>query len=69
MTSGVLELIDRMASGAVDVIAFTSSPQVARLFDAAKRNQREAALRSGSSSDHDRRRRSRGRRRDAAPRV
>ena len=40
----VLELIDRMASGAVDVIAFTSSPQVARLFDAAKRNRREAAL-------------------------
>jgi uroporphyrinogen-III synthase len=40
----VLNLIDRMASGVVDVIAFTSSPQVARIFDVAKRNQREAAL-------------------------
>jgi uroporphyrinogen-III synthase len=40
----VLELIDQMASGAVDAIAFTSSPQVGRIFDVAKRNQREAAL-------------------------
>src|SRR5689334_18150337 len=32
----VVALIDRMAAGAVDVIAFTSSPQVGRLFDVAK---------------------------------
>jgi uroporphyrinogen-III synthase len=40
----VVALIDRMAAGAVDIIAFTSSPQVARLVDAARRNGREAAL-------------------------
>jgi uroporphyrinogen-III synthase len=32
----VLELIERMADGKVDVVAFTSSPQVQRLFDVAK---------------------------------
>jgi uroporphyrinogen-III synthase len=42
----VVDLIDRMAEGVVDVIAFTSSPQVGRLFDAAKANQREAVLQS-----------------------
>lgn len=43
----VVGLIDRMAAGAVDVIAFTSSPQVGRIFEVAKRNRREAALRAG----------------------
>ena len=40
----VAELIDRMAAGGVDVIAFTSSPQVDRLFAVAKATQREKAL-------------------------
>jgi uroporphyrinogen-III synthase len=40
----VVELIDKMAIGGVDVIAFTSSPQVRRLFDVAKAADREAAL-------------------------
>ena len=40
----VAELIDRMAAGGVDVIAFTSSPQVERLFAVAKATQREKAL-------------------------
>jgi len=40
----VVELIDRMADGGVDVIAFTSSPQVQRLFEVAKAATREAAL-------------------------
>lgn len=40
----VVELIDRIAEGRVDVIAFTSSPQVARIFDVAQRNQRRAVL-------------------------
>jgi uroporphyrinogen-III synthase len=41
----VAELIDRMAAGTVDVIAFTSSPQVERLFAVAKATQREGMLR------------------------
>jgi uroporphyrinogen-III synthase len=40
----VIELIDRMAASGVDVIAFTSSPQVQRLFDVAKATQREQTL-------------------------
>jgi len=40
----VVALIDRMAGGEVDAIAFTSSPQVRRLFEVAKSVQREAAL-------------------------
>jgi len=40
----VAELIDRMAVGGVDVIAFTSSPQVDRLFAVAQATQREKAL-------------------------
>ncbi len=40
----VAGLIDRMAEGGVDVIAFTSSPQVERLFEVAKATKREAAL-------------------------
>jgi uroporphyrinogen-III synthase len=40
----VVELIDEMSSGRVDVIAFTSSPQVRRLFDVATAANREAEL-------------------------
>ena len=42
----VVELIDRMADGAVDAIAFTSSPQVQRLFEVAAATRREEALRN-----------------------
>jgi uroporphyrinogen-III synthase len=42
----VVELIERMANGAVDAIAFTSSPQVQRLFEVAAATRREAALRT-----------------------
>lgn len=40
----VTELIDQMADGAVDAIAFTSSPQVQRLFEVAAASQRGEAL-------------------------
>ena len=40
----VVELIDRMAGGGVDVIAFTGTPQVARLFEVAKATRREETL-------------------------
>jgi len=40
----VVALIDRMACGGVDAIAFTSSPQVSRLFDVAKASEREGIL-------------------------
>ena len=40
----VIELIDRMEDGAVDAIAFTSSPQVQRLFEVAAATRREEAL-------------------------
>jgi uroporphyrinogen-III synthase len=40
----VAEIIDRMAAGGVDVIAFTSSPQVRRLFAVAQQSGRAAAL-------------------------
>jgi uroporphyrinogen-III synthase len=40
----VVALIDRMASGGIDVIAFTSSPQVERLLEVAKATQREETL-------------------------
>jgi uroporphyrinogen-III synthase len=40
----VVELIDRMADGAVDAIAFTSSPQVTRLFEVAAASRREEVL-------------------------
>lgn len=43
----VVELIDRMAGGGVDVIAFTSSPQVERLLEVAKATQREERLQTG----------------------
>jgi uroporphyrinogen-III synthase len=42
----VVELIDRMAGRAVDAIAFTSSPQVQRLFEVAAATQREEVLRT-----------------------
>jgi uroporphyrinogen-III synthase len=42
----VTELIDRMADGSVDVIAFTSSPQVERLFEVAAATQRDERLHS-----------------------
>jgi uroporphyrinogen-III synthase len=42
----VVELIDRMADGAIDAIAFTSSPQVARLFEVAATTRGEGALRT-----------------------
>lgn len=40
----VVEIIDRMAAGGIDVIAFTSSPQVRRLFDVARTAGRMSAL-------------------------
>jgi uroporphyrinogen-III synthase len=43
----VIELIDRMAGGGIEVIAFTSSPQVERLFEVAKATQREETLQTG----------------------
>jgi uroporphyrinogen-III synthase len=43
----VIELIDRMAVGGIDAIAFTSSPQVVRLFEVAAANRREEALQAG----------------------
>jgi uroporphyrinogen-III synthase len=42
----VVDLIDRMAESAVDAIAFTSSPQVQRLFEIAAANQRDEVLRT-----------------------
>jgi uroporphyrinogen-III synthase len=43
----VAGLIDRMADGAVDVLLFTSSPQVDRLYEVAAERGKEAALRQG----------------------
>lgn len=43
----VIEVIDEMAAGRVNLIAFTSSPQVRRLQQVAKAHQCEAALREG----------------------
>jgi uroporphyrinogen-III synthase len=45
----VVELIDRMARGEVDGVVFTSSPQVARLFEVAAQETMEPALREGLS--------------------
>jgi uroporphyrinogen-III synthase len=42
----VVALIDHMANGGIDVIAFTSSPQVRRLLEVAKATQREEVLRN-----------------------
>jgi uroporphyrinogen-III synthase len=43
----VLDLIDRLEQGTVDVTVFTSSPQVDRLFEVAAKHGREEALRRG----------------------
>ncbi len=43
----VLDLIDRLARGEVDVLVFTSSPQIDRLYEVAAENGREEALRQG----------------------
>src|SRR6516162_37103 len=46
----VVELIDRMADGGIDVIAFTSSPQVHRLFDVAKAMGQDEKLQTALQS-------------------
>jgi uroporphyrinogen-III synthase len=43
----VAAVIDEMAAGRVDLIAFTSSPQVKRLCDVAAKSGRDAALQAG----------------------
>ena len=43
----VVELIDRLESGAVDVLVFTSSPQWTRLEEVAKASGRQETLRRG----------------------
>jgi len=43
----VIEVIEEMAAGRVDLIAFTSSPQVRRLQQVAKSNQCEETLQQG----------------------
>lgn len=42
----VVALLDELTGGAIDAIAFTSSPQVRRLFAVARRHGREEDLRS-----------------------
>jgi uroporphyrinogen-III synthase len=43
----VADLIERLARGAVDVVVFTSSPQVDRLYEVARERGLEATLRQG----------------------
>lgn len=43
----VAELIGKMASGGVDVVVFTSSPQVDRLFEVASERRLDEALKRG----------------------
>jgi uroporphyrinogen-III synthase len=43
----VADLIERIAAGAVDVIAFTSASQVRRLWDVARKRGKEAPLQTG----------------------
>lgn len=43
----IVALIERIAAGAVDVIAFTSASQVRRLWDVARKREIEASLRAG----------------------
>ena len=43
----IADLIERIAAGAVDVIAFTSASQVRRLWDVARKRGIEAPLRTG----------------------
>jgi len=47
--SAVIAVIDEMAAGRVDAIAFTSAPQVRRLRDVARKNGRADAMRRGLS--------------------
>ena len=44
-----LAIVEQMAAGAIDAIAFTSSPQVRRLFDVAVKAGQSEALREGLS--------------------
>lgn len=48
----VIELISAMSNGRINVIAFTSQPQIHRLFQVAKQNQLEAELKAGLSLCH-----------------
>lgn len=48
----VVELIRRLAAGEIDVIAFTSSPQVGRLWDVAARAGLEETLQQGLGRTH-----------------
>jgi len=48
----VQSLIDRLAEGAIDAIAFTSMGQVRRLFEVAERSGRELAVRAGLQRTH-----------------
>jgi uroporphyrinogen-III synthase len=43
----VVDVITRMARGEIDVMIFTSSPQIERLFEVAGQHQQEDALRQG----------------------
>jgi uroporphyrinogen-III synthase len=43
----IIRLIDRMAAGDIDAIAFTSAPQIRRLFDVALATDRRERLRNG----------------------
>jgi uroporphyrinogen-III synthase len=43
----VVELIDNLAAGQIDVLLFTSSPQVDRLYEVAAKHGREAELQEG----------------------
>jgi uroporphyrinogen-III synthase len=43
----VADLIDRLAAGTVDVLVFTSSPQVDRLYEVAAQRGRQAVLQDG----------------------
>ena len=43
----VADLIERMDRGTVDAIIFTSSPQVDRLFEVAKKRGQEDSLKQG----------------------
>ena len=48
----VTELIEKLIAGDLDAMAFTSSPQVRRLFQIAKQQGREDQLRSALNSIH-----------------
>ncbi|WP_407275229.1 uroporphyrinogen-III synthase [Halothiobacillus sp. DCM-1] len=46
-TSAVVALIDELAAGTIDALAFTSQPQYQRLANVAKLHERSAALQQG----------------------